>query len=370
MTSFTTKHARGVAALGGAVLAVAFTPCASVAAGGSSGSSGTVTQGPPIVATGPAKVVGSLTELTGTVNPHGLPTSYHFEYGPTLASLSATKTEELKLGGAADTSTPEKVTAFVSSAPAGDVYRLVAENTDGKKPGKDRTVIVKTKTTKSAIELPKTFQPTIVGGTFVLSGTLTGTGDGDRAIVLQASPYPYRTAFANVEETHTSTLGGFTFTVRDLTTSTRYRVATVATPSAPPLFSELLTQLAEVRVTLHAQTSKHLKGIVRLFGTVSPAEVGAHVFLQLEQTPKPRQPRSEKLEKTPREEQEHPPHFATRFSTVVKRATKTISRFSIVVNVRASGNYRAVVALPLGPLASGESETVSLHAAPKKKHGR
>jgi hypothetical protein len=369
MSSFTTKRVRGVAALTGAVLAVAFAPGASVAAGGSSDNSGTETQGPPIVSTGPAKVVGSLTELTGTVNPHGLPTSYHFEYGPSLASLSATKTEELKFAGAADTSTPEKVTASVSGAPVGDVYRLVAENTDGKKPGKDRTVTVKTKKTKSAIELPKTFQPTIVGGTFVLSGTLTGTGEGNRAIVLQASPYPYRTAFVTVEETHTSTLGGFSFTVRDFTTSTRYRVATVATSTQPALSSEFLTQLAVVRVTLHAQTSRHAKGIVRLFGTVSPVETGAHVFLQLEQTSKPKQTHSEKLEKTPREEQEHAPHFATRFSTVVKRATKSISRFSIVVKVKDSGNYRAFVVVPAGPLASGESETVPLQA-PKKKHGR
>ncbi|HEV3047154.1 MAG TPA: hypothetical protein VGY13_07305 [Solirubrobacteraceae bacterium] len=360
MTSFTTRQARGFTALALAVLAVACTPGASVAAGGSSGSG----EEKPVVTTGPAHALGSLTELTGTINTHGVQTSWHFDYGPTSAYGSASKTEEIKSGATAVT----HVTALVSGVPQGDNYRLVATPAGGAPvEGKNRVFTVKVKSTKSKIELPKTFQPTIVGGTFVLSGTLTGTGNANRAVVLQASPYPYRTAYANVQEVHTSTLGGFSFTVRDLTASTRYRVATVATPTAPPLFSEILTQLVEVRVTLHAQTSRHAKGIVRLFGTVSPAEVGAHVFVQLEQTPKAKQPRSEKLEKTPREEVERAPRFATRFSTVVKRATKTISRFSIVVNVKDSGNYRAFVAVPAGPLASGESETVALRAAPKKK---
>jgi hypothetical protein len=365
MSSFTTKRPLGFAALTGAILAVACVPGAS--ASGSSKSSGV---GPPIVSTKPAKALGSLTELTGTVNPHGLETSYHFVYGPTEKYGSSTKSEVLKSDNTVDTSDKAtRVTQIVSGVPEDDHYRIVASNAAGSAEGKDSVFVGKTKPIKSQIELPKTFQPTVVGGTFVLGGTVTGTGNGDRAIVLQASPYPYRTAFANVQETHTSTFGSFSFTVRDFTTSTRYRVETVG-PTQPVLQSEFLTQLAEVRVTLHAQTSKHLKGIVRLFGTVSPAEVGAHVFLQLEQTPKPKQPRSEKLEKTPREEQEHPPHFATRFSSVVERATRTISRFSVVVNVKDSGNYRAFVALPIGPLASGESETVSLQAAPKKKHGR
>jgi hypothetical protein len=37
-----------------------------------------------------------------------------------------------------------------------------------------------------------------------------------------------------------------------------------------------------------------------------------------------------------------------------------------VVKVGVSGNYRAYVVMPAGRLASGESETIALQAAPRK----
>jgi hypothetical protein len=51
----------------------------------------------------------------------------------------------------------------------------------------------------------------------------------------------------------------------------------------------------------------------------------------------------------------------------LKRTGKSLSRFSVIVEVHTSGNYRAFVVLPAGPLASGPSETVHLHAPPKEK---
>jgi hypothetical protein len=50
---------------------------------------------------------------------------------------------------------------------------------------------------------------------------------------------------------------------------------------------------------------------------------------------------------------------------VVKKATKTYSRFSTVVTIRHGGRYRAFVKMPPGPFASGASvQTVVVHAAP------
>jgi hypothetical protein len=135
------------------------------------------------------------------------------------------------------------------------------------------------------------------------------------------------------------------------------------------VFSDTVTQLAEARVTLQVRRSKRVEGLVRLYGTVSPAEIGAHVFLQLEQPPKAKPIKAEKPEKTTHASEREPqPKFQTKFTTVVKRAGKAFSRFSVVASVSQSGNYRAFVEIPVGPLASGASQTVILHAPPTKKH--
>jgi hypothetical protein len=58
----------------------------------------------------------------------------------------------------------------------------------------------------------------------------------------------------------------------------------------------------------------------------------------------------------------------TQFSTVVKRGTRTTSRFSAIVKVRRTGRYRAYVKLPAGRLFSGYSiQTVVLHASKAKR---
>jgi hypothetical protein len=94
---------------------------------------------------------------------------------------------------------------------------------------------------------------------------------------------------------------------------------------------------------------------VRLYGTVTPAAVGGRVFIQLYRTVRP-QGKSEVSAK-----------FVSLFSANVKKATRTSSRFSLVVKVHRSGRYRAFVKPLVGPLASGYSRTVALHAPPAKK---
>ena len=83
---------------------------------------------------------GSLTTATatisGTVNPAGLPTEYHFEYGRTAAYGASTPSGS---AGAGTADVP--VSATVRGLKAGTIYhyRLVASNSDGTIPGADRT---------------------------------------------------------------------------------------------------------------------------------------------------------------------------------------------------------------------------------------
>jgi hypothetical protein len=364
MASLTIKRTLALLALAAPGITLAASPLPSQAAG----TTKTVTAGPPKVSTGGFRAAGSSTVLEGTVNPRTLTTTYYFKYGPTRAYGS--QTTEATLAGGSTATTNVKVSQTVAGLPEGYFYALVGKNADGTKEGKPQEVTVK----KSGFDLPKTFAATVVGGTFVISGTLTGAGNGGRQIVLQASPYPYRTPFADVGvPILTGPTGAFSFSVRDLSISTHFRIATVG---PAPLYSDVIPEQAEVRVVLKVQITSHRKGLVRLYGTVTPAEVGARVFFQLEKAPKVKVPKADKPEKLSKSEkatekaEERPPTFANKFSEVVKHATRSISRFSLVVSIEEAGHYRAFVALPAGPLASGSSEVVTLHAGPVKKSKR
>jgi hypothetical protein len=335
----------------------------------------TVTQtGVPSVSTGGVSAHGSAVRLRGSINPRGEATTYYFQYGPTVAYGAQTPSASLPAGTVA-----VKVTQTATGLRSGYHYRLVATNASGTKEGRDHTYTAKTKTKikkkKSKFELPKTFQPTPLGGVFILSGTLTGTGNANRAIVLQASPYPYSAPFANVgNPIATNAAGHFSFRVAKLSVNTKFRVATVG---SPPLYSPVVPEQVAVRVTLKASSSKRT-GLARLYGTVTPAQVGARVFLQFEKTThtekgatreKPTKlERPGKGESERSEERGEEPKFATKFSTVVKRATKTLARFSVVVSIRDAGHYRAFVEVRSGPLASGHSASILVSAATPKKH--
>jgi hypothetical protein len=332
------------------------------------------TPAPPRVSTGGVThVSGTTATLQGAVNPRTLSTTYYFQYGPTTTYGQQTPTVTLAGG-----TTLVKVSQPVTGLLPGYHYRLVATNEKGTRFGHDRTFSLQS-TKKTAFELPKTYKATPVGDTFLLSGTLTGTGGANRQIVLQGTPYPYTTAYTDIgSPIVTTATGRFSFAVAHMKTSTKFRIATVGTK---PIESLIVPAEVSVRVALRVRASTISKGLVRLYGTVTPAEVGARVYFQLEKAPKSEEgpQTSEKpahLENPAKgkgkseHEEEKGPTFLTKFSTVVKPGTRSLSRFSSVVSVRASGHYRAFVEVRPGPLVSGHSSTVLLHAAPgatKKK---
>ncbi|HEX4465886.1 MAG TPA: hypothetical protein VH025_01745 [Solirubrobacteraceae bacterium] len=305
----------------------------------------------PKATTGGATAVrGSSATLAGIVDPGGAATSYSFQYGPTIAYGKQTSPGQLPAG-----TTKVKVGQPVTGLVSGYHYRLVATNSVATAYGKDRTFGVKNKkkATQNRFTLPKTSAPTVYGSTYVLSGTLSGAGNVNRAVVLQASPYPFLEAFAAVgAASHTTAAGRFSFRVPNMTKTTQFRVSTL---DPRPLYSRVVTQDVGVKVTLRVRSSGH-RGLVRLFGTVTPARPGARVDFQLFKAVRPG--RSEKTE-------ERTGRFSTQFSTIVKRGTPTVSRFSSVVTVQRGGSYRAYVdlrsKLAVGP---GFSHTLLLHAAP------
>ncbi|MHB8240556.1 MAG: hypothetical protein ACYDHN_01070 [Solirubrobacteraceae bacterium] len=323
---------------------VAVIACAAVAFSSAAGASAKGS-GKPVARTGAVTHVrGSSAELDGIVVPGTQTVSYYFQYGPTLAYGSQTTAGSLPPGA-----TRVKVGQTVTGLLVGYHYRLVATSLAGTSLGKDRLYTVKK--LKSKFSVVKPTEPSVFGTTTTISGTLAGAGNANRRIVLQESPYPFLTSFVAVGlPIVTGPTGTFVFHVPALASSTQFRVATL---DPRPLYSSVVTQQVAVRVTLKVRTSAH-KGLVRLYGTVTPAHAGTRVFFQLRKPVRP----TGKSEKTVR--------YGTQFSTSLKHATRSFSRFSAVVEVRRGGHYRAYVEVKKGPLTAGSSPTVVLAAAAGK----
>ena len=125
----------------------------------------------------------------------------------------------------------------------------------------------------------------------------------------------------------------------------------MVTLDARPVYSSTTTVHAAVKVTFHVKTSG-TPGFVRLYGTVTPAAVGAHVYFQLLKATRPG-----KNEATTK--------YSSQFSTVAKKGGLTFSRYSIVSKIIHGGTYRVFVKLKPGKLVSSYSSTVVLRAAKK-----
>jgi hypothetical protein len=99
--------------------------------------------GPPIVTTNPAASIASFSAtLNGSLNPHGLSTTFHFEYG-TTTSYGLTTAPQTRTGN-----TSQPVSANINSLAAHTTYhfRIVASNTAGTRFGGDRTFTTLTMT--------------------------------------------------------------------------------------------------------------------------------------------------------------------------------------------------------------------------------
>jgi hypothetical protein len=307
--------------------------------------------GLPLVSTGgAAQVRGTSAQLQGTVNPNGAVTIYYFQFGATVAYGAQTTSASIPAG-----TIKIKVGRPASGILPGYHYRLVATNGYGTAYGRDRSFFVKTGRAKIVISREKNEPPTPYRAPLTLRGSLLGAGNAGKQLVLETSPFPFIAPFEElgIAPVTTNTAGAFTFRVPGLTASTQLRVHTL---DPRPVFSPIVTIHVAVRVTLKARRSKN-GTLERLYGTVTPAAVGARVLLQVRKAIRPTGA-SERTSK-----------FATQFATVTRRATKSSSHFSLVTRVKATGRYRAFVQLRKGPLVSGTSPSVLVHAtkAPPRK---
>jgi hypothetical protein len=229
----------------------------------------------PLVTTGgAAQVTISSATLTGTVNPRGLSTSYYFQYGTTTAYGSRTASTAAGKGGAG-VAAAAQISGLGSNTKYH--YRLIAHNSDGTTAGNDRTF--RTPRQPLGLALSATPNPVVFGGLTTLSGTLSGTGNTDRAVQLQQNPFPFTSGFSNVANAQlTDAAGNFSFTVLSVPLTTQYRVLVA---SSQAIVSPVVTVSVQVLVRTSV-THRHVRrgAKVRFSGTVRPAVPNVPLAIQ------------------------------------------------------------------------------------------
>ena len=128
-------------------------------------------------------------------------------------------------------------------------YRLVARNARGVRRGADRTF--RTQRQPLGLSLGATPNPVRPGGRTLIAGTLSGTGNAERQIVLQSNPFPYTQGFQNASDVHlTNGDGSFSFPILSVLLNTQYRVVL---PNQPQVASPIVSVGVAPKVSLSDQ---------------------------------------------------------------------------------------------------------------------
>src|SRR5215208_938384 len=254
----------------------------------------------PDVTTGPAaNVAQSTATLTGSVNPNEAETTYFFEYG-------TTRTYGARVPDPA--------------ASVGKGNRRVAVTAD-----------------ISGLA-PATPYPVRPGGRTLIAGTLSGTGNAERQIVLQSNPFPYTQGFQNASDVHhTNGDGTFSFPILSLALNTQYRVVL---PNQPQVASPIVSVGVAPKVSVSTKRVRRTArgAIVRFSGRITPAHDGREVAIQ-------------RLKGTT---------WVTISGTIAKHRTSAYSRYRKSVRLRRGGTFRVFAGTTDGDHVPSVSRSVKL----------
>ena len=182
--------------------------------------------GPPVAITNAASYIASFSaRLNGSVDPHGLTTTVHFQYG-TTTSYGLTTAPQSKTGN-----TYQNVVANISGLTASTTYhfRIVATNSSGTRYGRDRTF-----TTLSATGAPVVIT-NLATNVASSSATLNGSVDPHGLTTTVHFQYGTTTSYGHTTANQTKTGNAYqnmAANISGLTASTRYHFRIVATNSA------------------------------------------------------------------------------------------------------------------------------------------
>jgi hypothetical protein len=287
---------------------------------------------PTVTTSAAARVTPQSATLLGKVTPNGAQTTYLFQYGTTTLYGQATAPAAAGNG----TSAFPAVADLVGLAPA-TVYhfRLVARNRNGTVNGINR--VFKTRSEPLGLTLAATPNPVPFGRPTVLGGTLTGTGNANRQILLQSNPFPYTQGFqptANVQLTNAA--GQFGFPLLSVPLNTQYRVLI---PGRAEVASPIVSVGVAVRVATSTSAKRVRTGrVVRFSGTIRPARPGAQFAIQ-------------RLRRG---------NWITVAGGIARGSGGGVSRYAKRVRIRRGGQYRVFVAIADGNYVSTAGRTVRI----------
>jgi hypothetical protein len=289
----------------------------------------TATTPAPTVTTGAVDAVTTTTAtLTGSVDPHGIATTYYFEYG------TKSPNTHTAVGSAGAGSATVAVSVALSKLTPGTtyLYRLVAV---GARTAAGATRSFTAGKIAASLSLRSLANPVGAGGGVTFDGTLSGTAVGVRTVALETEPYPYTggfTQFGAAEQTSAS--GTFAFRLPALNISTMVRAVTVG--GSPSLATAVIVERAVVRINLHV---RRYGRPVRFSGQIAPA--GAPVQIQIQR------------------------RYRGRWVTIVRTGTHRISArlaaYGYTIRRPHSGRYRVVAYVRNRSLLSSHSRVVTLH---------
>jgi hypothetical protein len=280
----------------------------------------------PAVSTGAAHAIGyGSATLYGAIDPRGSNTTYYFQYGPTAAYGAQTPLADAGAG----------TTSATIGVPVGGLapltvyhYRLIAVNAAGAAAGADRSF--KTAKVPLSLAILVSPNPVVYGSTTTVQGTLSGTGNAGRAVVLQQTPFPYTAGFADVGNPElTTATGGFSFPIIDLAQATQFRVVTTTNP---PVVSPVAIEGVAVAVSAHVGRA-HRRHYARIYGTVTPAVDGMEVGIMRVSGGR----------------------NVLVAGTILRHGSATSSRFSRTIRVRKRTLYRVLVRITNGAQTSNYS---------------
>jgi hypothetical protein len=283
---------------------------------------------PGVITGAAASVTQSTVTLTGSVDPNRSATTYFFQYGTTsLYGQLSSSASAGKGSKAVHVAIPVALLLPFTTYH----YRLVAQNAKGLTKGKDRKF--RTKRQPLGLTLGAAPEPVSAGRPVVIAGTLTGTRNANREVVLQSNPFPYTQGFLNVGNPQlTGPTGAFSFTLPAVPLNSQFRVLM---PNNLSVVSPIVFVGVKPLVTIHVRRRGR---VLRFSGSVRPALVGVRVSVQ--------------------KRRHH--RWVTVGRALTRRGTATRAVYVKRVRQRAGGSYRVLVR-PAGNYANAGSRRVRVH---------
>jgi hypothetical protein len=215
-------------------------------------------------------------------------------------------------------------------------YRLIARNASGLSKGADRTF--KTKPQPLGVTFAANPNPEPFGATTILSGQLTGTGNGGREVRLQSNPFPYTQGFKDVgNKLVTDAQGNFSFNQVQVPFNTQYRVTL---PDKPSVVSPIVVVSVQVRVSTHLGATRVHRGHKLTFsGTLRPAIDGTPMAIQKKRGSR----------------------WVTVAGTAARHLNSASSAYSKKVTIRRGGTYRVYAGVANGSYVPNTGREVTIH---------